>query len=84
MFEKKVREWADVRDEAENTGVRIHVGVIFGIRVEKGSELPEGSPGRNYEEWVVFAAGTSETRVATLLRSETSAPHLPACRQESS
>jgi hypothetical protein len=52
--EKKVREWADVREEAKKKGIRMHVGMVFGICVEKGSELPEGSPGRKYKGRVVF------------------------------
>ena len=29
--EKKVREWADVREEAKKKGIRMHVGMVFGI-----------------------------------------------------
>ncbi len=52
--EKKVRGWADVREEAKKKGIRMHVGVVFGICVEKGSELPEGSPERKYKGRVVL------------------------------
>ena len=52
--ESKVREWADVRDEAKRANKRIHVGMVFGICVEKGSELPEGYPGRRYKGRVVL------------------------------
>ncbi len=52
--ENKVREWADVREEAKKMGIRMHVGMVFGICVEKGSELPVGSPGRKYNGLVVF------------------------------
>ena len=52
--EKLVREWGDVRAEAKKMNIRMHVGMVFGICVEKGSELPEGSPGRKYKGRVVF------------------------------
>ena len=52
--EKGVREWSDVRNEAKQKGVRINVGMVFGICVEKGHELPEGSPGRKFKGRVAF------------------------------
>jgi len=52
--EKGVRPWAQVSEEARKQGVKAHVGRIFGICVEKGSELPEGSPGRKFKGRVVF------------------------------
>ena len=52
--EKKVREWSDVAMEARKTGTKAHVGLIFEICVEKGSELPEGAPGRKFKGRVVF------------------------------
>ena len=52
--EKVVREWADVREEAKKKSIRMHVGMVFGICVEKGSELPESSLGRKYKGRVVF------------------------------
>ena len=36
--EDKVREWSSVRDEARKHNVSIHVGRIFELSVEKGSE----------------------------------------------
>ena len=44
--ESKVREWSNVREEAKLKNKRAHVGMVFGICVEKGSELPAGHPGR--------------------------------------
>ena len=35
-----VKTWAQVRREARAAGKKIHVGRMFGICVEKGSELP--------------------------------------------
>ena len=52
--EKEVREWQTVASEARATKHTVHVGRIFGICVEKGSELPEGNPGRKYKGRVVF------------------------------
>ena len=37
--EAGVREWRDVRREARETGQQTHVGRVFGIVVEKNSEL---------------------------------------------
>ena len=42
-----------MRDAAKRAGKRINVGMVFGICV-KGSELPEGDPGRKYKGRVVF------------------------------
>ena len=52
--EKAVQEWSEVRDAAKKAGKRINIGMVFGICVEKGSELPEGDPGRKYKGRVVF------------------------------
>ncbi len=35
-----VKEWSDIQAQARKTGERIHVGMIFGICVEKNAELP--------------------------------------------
>ena len=35
------REWDDVRSEARRGGYTVHLGYIFGICVEKNSELAE-------------------------------------------
>ena len=52
--ESGVREWADVAAEARRKNAKAHVGMIFDICVEKGSELPKGDPGRNFKGRVVF------------------------------
>jgi hypothetical protein len=44
----------EVRDEARKRNETAHVGRGFDICVEKGSELPKGSPGRKMEGRVVF------------------------------
>ena len=50
----QVREWSDVRWEAKNKNETVHVGRVFGILVEKGSELPKGHPERKFKGRVVF------------------------------
>ena len=52
--ETKVREWDDVAAEARRTNKKAHVGRIFEICVEKGSELKENDPGRKFKGRVVF------------------------------
>ncbi|MCP4364474.1 MAG: hypothetical protein GY800_04175, partial [Planctomycetes bacterium] len=51
---KSVREWDEVAKEARATGVNVQFGYIFGICVEKNSELPEGHPNRKFKGRVVF------------------------------
>ena len=41
-------------DEARHEGRGVHIGSLHELLVEKGSELPEGSPGRKYKGMVVF------------------------------
>ena len=52
--ESGVREWADVAAEARKKNTKAHVGMIFDICVEKGSELPKGDPGGKVKGRVVF------------------------------
>ena len=52
--EDNPREWADVRREADQLGIEVHMGYLFGICVEKNSELPQGDPKRKYKYRVVF------------------------------
>lgn len=49
-----VREWVQVSAEAKAKGQVVHVGRVFGILVEKGSELPKGHPERKFKGRVVF------------------------------
>ena len=63
--EKRVREWADVREEAKRKSIRMHVGMVFGICVEKGSELPEGSPDESTKDEWCFAEVTCETKATS-------------------
>ena len=52
--ETVIREWSDLAREARRKGKDINFGYLFGICVEKGSELPEGHPNRKYKYRVVF------------------------------
>ena len=52
--ESEVREMSDVRAEARRLNKVVHFGTIFGICVEKGSELPSGDPRRKYKGRYVF------------------------------
>ena len=45
--EKRVREWTDVREEAKKKGIRMHVGMVFGICVEKLPSFPRAARGEN-------------------------------------
>ena len=49
-----VAEARDVAAKARRTSKKMHVGRVFGTCVEKGSELPKGSKGRNYKGRYVF------------------------------
>ena len=52
--ENIVREWSDVAKEAQDAGVEVNFGYLFGICVEKNSELPPGHPKRKFKGRVVF------------------------------
>ena len=49
-----VREWDDVSSEAKKKGKKAHVGKVFEICVEKGSELPPNDPLRKFKGRTVF------------------------------
>ena len=49
-----VREWKSVSHEAKKKGKKVHVGKVFEICVEKGSELPAGDPLRKFKGRTVF------------------------------
>ena len=59
---KVVREWSDVSSEARKEGKTIHVGRIFGICVEKSSELPKSDPRRTFKYRVVFQGNNVVTQ----------------------
>lgn len=49
-----LREWSEVSAEARDRGEEVHLGFLFGLMVEKGSEFPEGDVRRYYKYRVVF------------------------------
>ena len=49
-----VRGWKEVAREARLANQEVHFGYLLGLCFEKGSELPEGHPDRNFEGRVVF------------------------------
>jgi hypothetical protein len=52
--ESKVQEWSKVAADARKNNTTMHVGLIFEICVEKGSELAPNDPNRKYKGRVVF------------------------------
>ena len=52
--EDKVREWSDVAREAQKGNSEFNFGYLFGICVEKNSELPPLHPKRKFKGRVVF------------------------------
>ena len=57
---ESVREWDDVRAEAKRKGKKVHVGKVFEICVEKGSELPKGNPLRKFTGRTVFQGNNAQ------------------------
>ena len=51
---ENVREWDDVAYEARCNGIEVQFGYVFGICVEKGSELDADDPNRKFKGRVVF------------------------------
>ena len=47
-------EWRDVRRLARRRGITAHVGLVFGIVVEKNHELDPSDPRRKYKGRAVF------------------------------
>ena len=49
-----VTEWKEVSNKAKKSGEKVHVGKVFEICVEKGSELPQGDKLRKFKGRTVF------------------------------
>ena len=49
-----VQEWKDVASKAKKQGKKVHIGKVFEICVEKGSELPIGHELRKFKGRTVF------------------------------
>ena len=58
--ESKVREAEDVRKEARKANESIHMCDVFGICVEKGSELSEGHPDRTFKGRVCLSGNIAK------------------------
>ena len=82
--EKRVREWADVREEAKKKGIRMHVGTVFGICVEKVRSCLKAARNENTKGVSFSEAVMSGTKATSSQRSRTSAPPQRACRQANS
>ena len=52
--EERPREWSEVSALAKKNESTVHLGRVFEICVEKGSELPIGNPGRKFKGRAVF------------------------------
>ena len=61
-----VREWDDVSREAIKNKTKVHVGKIFEICVEKGSELPLGDPIRKFKGRTVFQGNNVKDEAANM------------------
>ena len=49
-----VREWSQIASKAKKEGKKVHIGKVFEICVEKGSELPENDPLTKFKGRTVF------------------------------
>ena len=47
------REWSEVARAAQRKGRQLHMGRLFGLCVEKGSELPDGGIRKQFKYRVV-------------------------------
>ena len=52
--ENHPREWEDVAREARLAKEEVHFGIVFGLVVEKNTDLPIGDPRRKFKGRVVF------------------------------
>ena len=52
--ESKVQEWSHVAARHRKDGTKAHIGRVFEICVEKGSELPPGHPDRKFKGRSVY------------------------------
>jgi hypothetical protein len=61
-----IRECEDVSKEALKNKTKVHVGKVFEICVEKGSELPLGDPMRKFKGRTVFQGNNVKDEAALL------------------
>ena len=62
-----VRDWEDVSREAKKKNKKVHVGKVFEICVEKGSELPANDPLRKFKGRAVFQGNNVKDEAVKLL-----------------
>jgi len=79
--EDKVREWKDVSTEAVRRGNKAHVGRVFELCVEKGSELRADDPARKYKGRSVFQGNDVKDETGMLPSSMSWVQPRPRCRQ---
>ena len=74
--ENDVRDWDDVRRDADNNGYECHLGYIFDLCVQKNSELADGDPRKKYKGRVVFQGNrvVNQNHEAALFEDLGSAP----------
>ncbi len=74
--ETKPREKRDVVREARAANRKAHFGFIFPLCMEKGSELPDGDPGRKMKGRVVFGGDrvTDENYESAIFNDLSSSP----------
>ena len=75
-LEDQVSDAASIRRMARETNKKIHIGRIFEICVEKGSEFPLGHPDRKYKGRCVFQGNrvTDEHYMDAIFQNDGSAP----------
>ena len=73
---KSVVEWESIAEKARKAGGKLHVGAVFEICVEKGSELEEDNPLRKFKGRSVFQGNkvTDESAEVALFAELGSAP----------
>ncbi len=69
-YKALVRELADVTRQVRQAGEKGHIGRVFSICHEKGSELPKKGPGRTFKGRYVFQG--NDASISTRLPFSTS------------
>ena len=54
--------WENVAKEARLTKEEVHVGIVFGLVVEKNTDLIAGDPRRKFKDRVVFQGNNVENQ----------------------
>ena len=72
-----VTEWGEVAGKAKKSGKKVHVGKVFEICVEKGSELPEGHKLGKFKGRTVFQGNNVRDENADVARHYSPSWDLP-------